>query len=444
MSLSELWPQLTLIGSEPSFDSGPESSHIQYTDNTATWKVLYANRSQPLFVPMDITQARFAISFFIRNPMLRYWGNVLLTLDYWLPRTQLLPVVRLEHFPYHTLFGSDYLNKEARTSNIKNLNGTKIAKQLSLFCGLPGPLQKLTVYSPAPDGRLGKVAKVAMKSSAYDAISHEAHWLKMLGNSPEIAKFLPRILKQGSLSCGRYYLTMQSLPQGASPQAFGEPHFEFLHLLAQQKLSVGPWGRSQAFLRLEERTQATLPLVDDDLQNLWLDVLDEISVQIGKIELPACMIHGDFAPWNLRLIDKDLFVFDWEYAQTNGNPLQDFLHYHLVTKALQRGSLQAEMMDTFMQKAVEYADRQFGNNTISTPQSAVKADANHNVAAACGVLTLHYLLDTMTFYVSISGYMHYKHPVLSAYLKLLKNRSQWLPHTVTPYLKHKHLLPSVG
>jgi len=382
MSLTELLPQLkTLCGEQPE-------------GSTMAWKALYSSRKQPLLVPSDVPKARRAIAFFIRNPVLRYWGNLMLTLDIWLPRLQLLPKVRIEHFPHKTIFG----------------NSTP--SHIALFCGSPGPLQKVIIYSPDSNGIQDKVAKVALQKSADEAIAGEAYWLHKLNGTPLIAKFLPRLLMRGKLNSERQYFSMQSLPQGISPKLFGKPHYEFLRILAQQNPGVSSWNQSQAYTRLYHRTQSMLPLVNDSLRKLWLDALTEIERMIGQTMLPTCIIHGDFAPWNMRQIDSELRVFDWEFAENIGNPLQDFLHFHMIPLALQRWPLRPKTITMLLGKATIYADRQFGRES--------------GVAAASGAMLIHYLLDTMTFYVSASGHMDYTHPVLRTYTKLLKQRNQWL------------------
>lgn len=384
MSLPELWPHLVTLRAD------------QQSGSNMAWKVLYSHRNRPLLVPLDIVQARLAVAFFMRNPLLRSLGNLLLTLDRWLPRGHWLPTVRLENFPYSTLFDS------SDTSDV------------TVFCGFPGPLQKLTIY--CPDGKIGtgKVAKVALHESANAAIEHEAYWLEKLNRSQPIAAFLPQLLQQGTLPCGRRYISMRAVPQGYSSRKFSEPHYQFLKLLAQQQSSSGLWQVSEAAKRLRERMQQVLPLIDAQFHPLLTGALDETRL-IGLTELPTCLIHGDFAPWNMRLSDGQLYVFDWEYAEPGGNPLQDFLHFHLIQCAQQRFPLRTRNMCSLLSKAGDYADTLFG------PDSGV--------AQASGALTIHYLLDTVTFYAAASGYMDTAHPVIRCYLRLLENRALWLPRT---------------
>jgi len=386
MRMTELRAQLAILHSG------------QTANQPIVWKVLYARRRQPLLVPLHIPQARQSIAFFIRNPLLRYWGNLLLTIDRWLPGLRLLPTIALDNFPNRIFFGDE----DMRTT--------------ALLCGCPGPLQKLTIYCPAPDGNQGQVTKVAMHLSANAAVAHEAHQLEMLGRQPQIARFLPPLLQQGVLPCGRRYLSMKSLPQGISASGFNRRHHALLRILADQSLVFERWRHSQAYLRLAARTHVVLPLVDEEARMLLLMTLADIELDIGNRKLPTCLCHGDFAPWNLRETNGEMYALDWEYAETSGNPIQDFLHFHLIQRALSRRPLRTGSMASLLDKAAAYANRQFG------PDSGV--------AAARGGLTLYYLLDIVTFYVASAGHMDVTHPVLRAYLALIRQRADWMPWPV--------------
>lgn len=402
MNFSELRPLL--------FDLSARSG----TGNQLTLKVIYSKRNQPLLVPLGIKQAHHAVNFFIHNPILKYWGHLLITLDYHLPFLHLLPTEKFENFPLNALF--DVIDSDA----------TRELQGVAIFCGFPGPLQKLTIYCPDGLGGLGKVAKVAVHATANEAIKKESHWLEKLSQSSTTARFLPQLLQHSTLKCKRHCLTMMSLPKGISPRTFGAAHHEFLRVLAQQKPVFTEWKDSEAHVRLKHRIRTTSLLVDDDTRQLWLEVVSEIEQLTARSVLPNLMIHGDFAPWNLRQIDSDLFVFDWEYAETYGNPLQDFLHFHLMPTALRHGGLNNKTMSALLRQTVAYVDNQFGLDI--------------GVGKASGALTLHYLLDTITFYVEASGYIDYKHPVLHSYLKMLQQRAQWLPKiTSLPTTKHREL-----
>lgn len=360
------------------------------------WKVLYAWRNQPLLVAPDPHAARHAIGFFIRNPLLRLWGKTALLIDSALPQLGLLPTLRLSAFP-------------------QSLAGNDDAPCPTLYFGNPGPLQKLTLFCPNHAGELDKVTKVALNKSANPAIVREAYWLGTLGQLPEISPFLPRLLGEGTLSCGLSYLSMQALPKGISSRRFDRRHRHFLRLLATHRPELTPWHLSGAHSRLRERMQQALPLMDSHYQTLLQSVMDEVEHEIGQQWLPTCLLHSDFAPWNVRLAEQHLYVFDWEYAEESGNPIQDFLHFHLMQRVLQRWPTGVGGMPALLSEVAAYARDVFGEES--------------GVVQACGPLTLHYLLDTVTFYTTVSGYLAPRHPVVHAYLELLRERAEWMPQS---------------
>jgi hypothetical protein len=74
-------------------------------------------------------------------------------------------------------------------------------------------------------------------------------------------------------------------------------------------------------------------------------------------------------------------------------------------------------MRRLITRAGDYIEKVFG------PDSGL--------ATAVGALTLHYLLDTVAFYIEASDCLDINDPVIRAYLKILDQRDQWLPVPVT-------------
>jgi hypothetical protein len=109
-------------------------------------------------------------------------------------------------------------------------------------------------------------------------------------------------------------------------------------------------------------------------------------------------------------------VFDLEYAEAGGNPLQDFLHFHLAARAAGDRSISPWFMRRLLARAADHSERVFGPDT--------------GLASAAGPLTLHYLLDTVAFYIEASGRLDINDPVIRAYLRILEQRDQWLPGQV--------------
>jgi hypothetical protein len=389
LSFESLWPHLSAL-------------HSNVDPACVEWKVLFASRPRPLLVPAQCrAESGAAIEFFVANRLLRRWGHLMLLLDGFMPRSRILPSARSEHFPVEQLF-----SKDASCEN-----------RFSVHCGSPGPLRKLTIFCPAqsPDGT-AEVCKVASQESADDSITKEAHWLRTLGKLPAISRLLPRLIRDGTLPCGRRFLTMSVLPVGVRSRRFGEPQFRFLNILAGRKSAVTRWSSSEPFRRLSGRVSAVAELLEPRYRALFSGILDEIDKGIGTSEIPVCLVHGDFAPWNLRVAGEDLFAFDWEYTEAGGNPLQDYLHFHLVARATRHRNMGPFFMRRLIARAAAHAQRVFG--------------ADSNVAAAAGFLTLHYLLDTVAFYTEASRFLDVTDPVVRAYVAILDRRRRWLPQQV--------------
>jgi hypothetical protein len=56
--------------------------------------------------------------------------------------------------------------------------------------------------------------------------------------------------------------------------------------------------------------------------------------RLGTNPLPGYTRHGDFTPWNLRLVAGRLLAFDWEYASGQGTPGYDLIHFFFRVRAL--------------------------------------------------------------------------------------------------------------
>jgi len=399
MNVSETWPSLFNIAT-------PADPGVQLR-----LKVLYSSRKQVLLVPLGMQQAHDAVNFFIQKPILKYWGHLCIKLDYYLPCLHVLPDAEFRHFPIKTLFA---VNAEHITQSLHGI---------SLFCGFPGPLQKLTIYCAASAAGEGKVAKLSVHSTANAAIEKEAYWLNSLSLLKATAGFLPKLLQYSELACKRRALTMMALPKGHASKTFSPAHHAFLRSLAQQQAVFNEWRHCEAHLRLKQRVQDLSGIVESEVVLFWQALIDEIEQATANLTIPNLMMHGDFAPWNLRQHDTALYVFDWEYAETYGNPLQDFLHFHLITQALKGHGLTHALMKNVLKKAAIYSDKQYGEHL--------------DIKSVRGALTLHYLLDTVTFYAQASGYLDAQHPVLRHYINMLRQRQAWLPKN--PVLMPPHI-----
>lgn len=200
------------------------------------------------------------------------------------------------------------------------------------LCGLfPKQEVRIALSSGAPEGARNRKAsalvigkngellafvKLARSPIARDILVNEAQVLPKLSHLP-----VPRLLLNAEID-DTLVLAQTPLQGKPAPIPFGDAHRHFLRSLQTQErkpaAEVGMIGRLKQ--RLDELVHA-----DADLA----DVLDQVLPVLESFTVPVTVVHGDFAPWNLRLHEGQISAFDWEYAELSGLPLLDEIHYRL-------------------------------------------------------------------------------------------------------------------
>jgi len=62
---------------------------------------------------------------------------------------------------------------------------------------------------------------------------------------------------------------------------------------------------------------------DPDVSKYWSQLSD-----VSKLTIKMGLVHGDFAPWNIKIIEDDsIHLMDWEHAIFSGPVGWDWLHY---------------------------------------------------------------------------------------------------------------------
>jgi hypothetical protein len=84
---------------------------------------------------------------------------------------------------------------------------------------------------------------------------------------------------------------------------------------------------SEIWLHLQRSSPETLPA------NLG-PALERLHEELGPVNMPLSLAHGDFAPWNTRLGERSLFVLDWERASEGMTPLYDAFNFQALQSAL--------------------------------------------------------------------------------------------------------------
>lgn len=195
--------------------------------------------------------------------------------------------------------------------------------RLALSSGAPEPAinRKPSASVIAEDGSVLAFAKIAVSKVSREIVEHEAEMLAGLAALQRSGVAAPRLLFAGVLD-GRY-ITVQSPLQGApAPAALTDAHRAFLRALACGPEKMASETRMVALL--PQRLDALRP-PRPDLRELF----DAILPLLDQTPITSTIVHGDFAPWNLRTHHGTISAFDWEYGETDGLPLIDQIHFRL-------------------------------------------------------------------------------------------------------------------
>ena len=376
----------------------PFGRTVSWPQTRVSGKLLFAGSKRPLLVPKgDDVFVRDAIRLFVHGNARRAWAATMLKLDRWLPPLQLLPTVKPQQFPLPEVYEELGIAEDS----------------FAIFYGPPGPLRKLTVFSSAADRSL---TKIALLPSADAMVRNECKILTLLADKQIGIDSVPRLLSHGQLSSGRRFVRTTVFQAGRYEPRFGAMHRAFLELLYAHRSCAKCWAQSYSYRLLLTRAAAIRNMLHRKDSELIDSALADVAALGGTEPVAECVVHGDFAPWNITVADDRLRVFDWEYAAVRGNPLRDFLHFHLIPDAVSHRIPGSTALNRLGSNAREHLACLAGQ--LPSLQLV-------------GALMLQYLAETVTFFCAMDGELKTSHPVIEAYIRLLQDRHAWLPTGVS-------------
>lgn len=376
---------------------GTEAKHSQLY-----WLVI--GRAGRLFLPLASQQVQeYCLRFFLGKRWQRFTSLVYLVIGYWFGLVGFLPKVSSDDID--ALFSG--------TLSSVRLLCPDTFPHFAFQIGSYGPFQKISVLALSDDCNSHVYIKFALRESADRAISNEVNWLKYMEAFPTLKDSVPALLGFGHLSSGRPYLITSVSSVMETVTDFTVQHEQFLMELGHATQVYQTYGDSDEVTSINEllsKLQVILGSeVYDDLAAGWEDVLNNLASWQG----PLVLVHGDFIPWNIRLNQQSINVFDWEYAALGANPLHDFFHFYLMQYALSRRKWNTPVIQaSLLKNARKYALKAY-------PQSRWDDDV-------VDALLLVYLVNTVLFYTDSGQLFDPEHPVLSTYLSLIQSRRRWL------------------
>src|SRR5579862_3153027 len=228
----------------------------------------------------------------------------------------------------HPLYVGEPLGWKALVANVTGERNPAFA----LLLGTPGKYRKLTIQVMRPAGEMLGYIKLGLTKPAGERVRHEA---SVLENLSSLKPHVPRVLYSGEWQDN--YLLFQSPLEGHSGLSeLSKIHVEFLERLAALRRVNKPGLRiiEEASARWTELTWRC----DWRWQRLGNATLTSARPYLENITVPCGISHGDFAPWNTRVADGRLSVFDWESCECEMPLGWDTFHFSVQVAAMRKKS----------------------------------------------------------------------------------------------------------
>jgi len=201
----------------------------------------------------------------------------------------------------------------------------------ALSLGTPGAYRKLTIQVMRPDGHILGYIKLPLTESATARIRAEAAMLGVLQQFEALRPHVPKILHEGQWGQG-YVLFESCGPLEPAPAEFGAIYEDFLRKLSDSQPSEKP--ELAVVEEVAQQWDKTKDRQDSILRSLGNEGLTRARRELAGKKIRCGMTHGDFAPWNARVNNGRLHVFDWESGTPQSPVVWDIYHFHTQVSAL--------------------------------------------------------------------------------------------------------------
>lgn len=257
------------------------------------------------------------------------------------------------------------------------------------------------------------LVKTAADERGDQQLAREAQWLRELARVRTLEGQVPRLLDEGTNAAGRRFLVLSVAQGTGETRAFTLGHERFLASLGKARFRSIDFEVSgcceQLNRSLGELEGAVPGATLETLRDAYHDCETALLYWTG----PYVLAQGDFAPWNIRTLGSQLFVYDWGRARTEASPLDDVLHYLIVQRALYGRAVDVRFLQSAMKRAHDFAVAAYPEWTWRAP--------------VIGALTLVYLLGALLHHCVPARRVDRSDAVVKSYWNLIKKRSAWMP-----------------
>jgi thymidylate kinase len=252
--------------------------------------------------------------------------------------------------------------------------------------GTPGPHRKPVIELLNDKGEVLGFVKVGWNEATNTLVRNEADISRYLSGISLNSFTAPTMLYAGWWN--DHFLCIQSAPAGrleTAPQNLTSHYVSILEELKSLQIRWMPLKESAFWKRLLQRVEMIQNTFHRHILQRGLCRVDEALCDKA---LPFYFCHGDFAPWNVQLLNGCMFLFDWEYADLEAPPLWDLFHFNVQTLRLLEERSAGEIYKAILNDGVQNGPTRMYLESLNMKQLHLRS------------FFLIYILDRLASYAS--------------------------------------------
>jgi hypothetical protein len=214
----------------------------------------------------------------------------------------------------------------------------------SFSLSMPGTFQTVTMQVMGHDGAVLGYVKLPLTEEAKALVRHEAAVLERLEGSA-LRPCIPRVLYAGPWTEVGYILFQSALKGAPGPTVLTSEHNRLLKMMGEIRFVSKP---GPAVLQhVADRWKRVAPRLGSRWCEIGNEMLHFCARSLASVSVPCGLMHGDFTPWNSRLDNGELLLFDWEWSEEEAPLNWDLFHFKVQTAScLHKQSLTHEEHDS--------------------------------------------------------------------------------------------------
>jgi len=244
------------------------------------------------------------------------------------PKNRLIKEIFKNIYPLPKLLIKNIVYETEEISRIRNFlkNELKNIKELSFsfYIGTPSINQKLTIQIMDVSGEVLGYLKVTNNEVSKNFILNEDKSSKYL-TELNIENFIyPKISVISKIEKFTV-LFHEDIAKETVPIDYKLTK-ELNNCLIELALKSKTVTKIENYLNILKETflkTINTKIVSNEITDLFNTAFSKIE----KKSFPLVFVHGDFVPYNIRIKDDILAIFDWEFSKRRGLPFSDLFHF---------------------------------------------------------------------------------------------------------------------